>query len=83
MIHDVVADAELLDRAAALAGELAAMPTRGLGLIKRALNASWENDLPQQLKLEADLQRLAGRTADYLEGVRAFQQKRKPTFVGR
>jgi 2-(1,2-epoxy-1,2-dihydrophenyl)acetyl-CoA isomerase len=83
MIHDVVPDAELLDRAAALAGELAAMPTRGLGLIKRALNASWENDLPQQLKLEADLQRLAGRTADYLEGVRAFQQKRKPTFVGR
>jgi 2-(1,2-epoxy-1,2-dihydrophenyl)acetyl-CoA isomerase len=83
MIHDVVSASELLDRAASLARQLATQPTRGLGLIKRALNAAWENDLASQLALEAALQREAGGTADYLEGVRAFQQKRKPAFVGR
>jgi len=83
MIHEVVPASELVERAASLARQLATQPTRGLGLIKRALNASWENDLAAQLALEAELQREAGGTADYLEGVRAFQQKRKPTFVGR
>jgi len=83
MIHEVVPASELVERGATLARQLATQPTRGLGLIKRALNASWENDLAAQLALEAELQREAGRTEDYLEGVRAFQQKRKPTFVGR
>ena len=83
MIYDVVPSGVLLDTATDLARQLATQPTRGLGLIKRALNASWENDLARQLALEAELQREAGRTADYSEGVRAFQQKRKPGFVGR
>ena len=83
MIYQVVPAAELMAAAARFAAELARQPTRGLGLIKRALNAAWANDLDAQLDLEAALQREAGRTADYTEGVRAFQQKRKPTFVGR
>jgi 2-(1,2-epoxy-1,2-dihydrophenyl)acetyl-CoA isomerase len=83
MIYQVVPAAELGATAARFAAELARQPTRGLGLIKRALNAAWSNDLDAQLALEAELQREAGRTADYLEGVRAFQQKRKPSFVGR
>jgi 2-(1,2-epoxy-1,2-dihydrophenyl)acetyl-CoA isomerase len=41
------------------------------------------NDLEAQLALEAKLQREAGRTADYLEGVRAFQEKRAPAYTGR
>ena len=83
MIYDVVPSGVLLDTATDLARQLATQPTRGLGLIKRALNASWENDLARQLALEEELQREAGRTADYLEGVRAFQQKRAPVFLGR
>jgi 2-(1,2-epoxy-1,2-dihydrophenyl)acetyl-CoA isomerase len=83
MIHRVVPAEQLLDAAAALAADLATQPTRGLGLLKRALNASWDNDLDAQLALEAELQREAGRSADYVEGVRAFQEKRKPRFVGR
>ena len=83
MIFRVVPAAELQENAWDFARVLATQPTRGLGLIKRALNASWENDLGSQLAVEAELQREAGRTADYLEGVRAFQQKRAPTFVGR
>ncbi|HWZ61299.1 MAG TPA: enoyl-CoA hydratase-related protein [Gemmatimonadaceae bacterium] len=83
MIHDVVPGAVLMETAGGLARDLATQPTRGLGLIKRALNASMDNDLPAQLELEAALQREAGRTADYMEGVRAFQEKRAPAFVGR
>jgi 2-(1,2-epoxy-1,2-dihydrophenyl)acetyl-CoA isomerase len=83
MIHDVVPPAALADRTMSLARQLAAMPTRALGLIKRALNASFGNDLTRQLALEEDLQGQAGRTADYSEGVRAFLEKRKPTYGGR
>ena len=83
MIHRVVPHAALVDAAWAVTHELARQPTRAFGLIKRALNASWTNDLEAQLELEAELQREAGRTHDYLEGVRAFQQKRQPSFQGR
>jgi len=83
MIYRVVPAAELMTVAGALAADLATQPTLGLGLIKRALNASWANDLDRQLDVEEELQREAGRTADYVEGVRAFQEKRKPRFVGR
>ena len=41
------------------------------------------NSLDAQLDLERDLQREAGRTADYAEGVTAFLDKRKPEFSGR
>lgn len=83
MIHDVIPGAQLMESAATIARDLATQPTRGLGLIKRALNASMTNDLEAQLTLEAQLQREAGRSADYIEGVRAFQEKRPANFVGR
>ena len=83
MIYDVVPAGELLEKATALARQLAAMPTRALGLTKRALNASFGNDLVSQLVVEEELQRAAGRTEDYAEGVRAFLAKRKATYAGR
>jgi len=72
-----------METAGGLARTLASQPTRGLGLIKRALNASLTNDLAAQLDVEATLQREAGWTADYKEGVRAFQEKRPANFLGR
>ncbi|WP_104205145.1 2-(1,2-epoxy-1,2-dihydrophenyl)acetyl-CoA isomerase PaaG [Billgrantia saliphila] len=82
MIWKVVDDESLQDEALTLARHLATQPTRGLALIKRALHASADNGFNDQLDLERDLQRLAGRTSDYREGVAAFMEKRKPSFKG-
>jgi 2-(1,2-epoxy-1,2-dihydrophenyl)acetyl-CoA isomerase len=64
------------------AEQLAQMPTKGLGLTKRLLNACWQNDLSQQLKLEGAVQVEASETHDYQEGVRAFLEKRPAQFKG-
>lgn len=83
LIWKCVADDELSDTAAQMARHLATQPTLGLGLIKRAMLASSDNSLDDQLDLERDLQRLAGRSEDYREGVGAFMDKREPEFKGR
>jgi 2-(1,2-epoxy-1,2-dihydrophenyl)acetyl-CoA isomerase len=72
----------LMETAVGTARQLATQPTRGLGLIKRGFNKSLGVDLDAQLDYEEELQREAGRTADYAEGVRAFLEKRKPEFRG-
>jgi len=83
LIWRAVDDARLMEEAAAVARALAAGPTRGYGLIKKALNASAGNSLDAQLDLERDLQREAGFSEDYREGVAAFMQKRKPQYKGK
>ena len=83
MIYKAVDDAELMPTATALARQLATQPTKGLALIKKAIYASTTNTLDEQLELERDLQRAAGRTADYREGVAAFLEKRAPRFEGK
>lgn len=83
MIWQLVEDAELADTSLQLARHLAAQPTFGLGLIKQALLAAETNGLDAQLDLERDYQRMAGRSADYREGVSAFLAKRPPQFSGK
>jgi len=51
-------------------------------MIKKALYASSDNTLDEQLDLERDCQREVGRHTDYREGVAAFLEKRKPKFTG-
>lgn len=83
LVHEVVAPDQLLETAMKTAQHLATQPTRALGMIKRAFNQSMGVDLDEQLTLEEELQREAGQTADYAEGVNAFLEKRKPVFTGR
>ena len=82
LIWRAVDDDKLMDEAKTLAVRLAAGPTKGLGLTKRAIQAAATNSLDQQLDLERDLQREAGRSSDYAEGVAAFLEKRRPEFKG-
>ena len=83
MIWQVVDDEQLSATAQQMALHFASQPTYGLGLIKKALQLSETNTLDQQLELERDYQRMAGRSDDYREGVSAFLGKRPPQFSGK
>jgi 2-(1,2-epoxy-1,2-dihydrophenyl)acetyl-CoA isomerase len=83
MIWKCVDDNQLMTEATALARQLAGQATRALGLTKRAIYASANNTFDQQLDLERDLQREAGKSEDFREGVAAFMEKRPARFTGR
>lgn len=82
LVAKVLPAAELSKAAHDLARRLAGGP-RSIGLIKRAVNRAFLSGLEEQLDYEAYLQEIAGRSADYDEGVQAFLEKRPPVFTGK
>jgi 2-(1,2-epoxy-1,2-dihydrophenyl)acetyl-CoA isomerase len=83
MIYQVTEDAELMPAALAMATRLAAGPSVAYGLMRQGVNAAMEMSLTDTLAMERDNQRIAGKSADHMEGVNAFLEKRKPVFRGK
>jgi 2-(1,2-epoxy-1,2-dihydrophenyl)acetyl-CoA isomerase len=82
LVNEVVESGSLAARAAELAAELAALPTRAVGMTKRLFDHADHATLDEQLAFEAKLQAEATQTADFHEGVAAFLEKREPRFEG-
>lgn len=83
MINRVYADDQLMPEAFKLAEALAGGPTEALRLIRQAYWKSIDNTFEEQLKVERNLQREAGKTQDFQEGVSAFLEKRPAKFKGK
>jgi 2-(1,2-epoxy-1,2-dihydrophenyl)acetyl-CoA isomerase len=82
MVNKVVADDQLMGEAMELAARLAKGPTQALSIMRGLIWDGCENDLQTQLHAERNAQRIAGRTEDFKEGVKAFLEKRKAEFTG-
>ena len=82
LVNRVVEDALLREEAMKLAHRLAAAPLAA-SLIRRQMRAAFESTLDETLDTERANQRLAGRSADFAEGVSAFLEKRLPRFEGK
>jgi len=83
LIYKCVDDDALMDEARALGEKLASGPTLAYSHIKRNLATALDGELQQVLLAEAEAQRVAGASADAMEGGMAFLQKRKAEFKGR
>jgi 2-(1,2-epoxy-1,2-dihydrophenyl)acetyl-CoA isomerase len=81
MVNRLVPNEQLPEKARQWAAELARGPVHTMGLAKRDFNRAVLRNLEQVLDYEAHIQEIAGKGADYKEGVQAFLEKRQPNFV--
>jgi enoyl-CoA hydratase len=73
----------IVDEAVRLGKELAAKPPISLRLAKEAVTRAFEGRLDDGIDLERRLFYLLFATEDAHEGMRAFVEKRRPTYQGR
>jgi len=83
LVNKVVGTGQLIDEAGALATSLAAGPTRAFGGVKKLLQSTATESLETQMERETRVIAEMATSADGQEGIRAFTDKRKPTFTGR
>lgn len=82
-IYEIYSDEEFPAALERFSLKMSQMPAIALAGIKKAINASLQNSLDEQLNLERELQIQAGQTEDFREGIAAFREKRRPLFTGR
>ncbi len=82
MIWEAVEDAAFVSSVDSLAAKLAAMPTQALVRTRQAMQSAHTNSLEAHLSVEGAFMRELGKSADYVEGVSAFLEKRAPQFKG-
>ena len=82
LIAAVVPGDQLMTTVMERARRLADGPRQTHTLIKRGMDRAMDLDLDQVMELESHLQTLAARTPDTQEAIRAFIEKRKPSFRG-
>jgi len=83
LVNKVVSPELLLEFTMAIATKLANAPTQAIGQIKEMLNRSVASDLETALLFEEEMQEKAGYSFDYIEGKKAFLEKRSPRFEGK
>ena len=83
LVSRVVPDAELQDRALALAAQIAGFSLPALMAIKTAVNRAWESPLTEGILFERHALYERFASADAHEGMRAFLDKRAPEFQHR
>lgn len=84
LVNILVSDNEVLKIALTkFSQKFSKLPTKSVGMIKKALSTSFSYRIDEMLKLEAEYQDIAGNSDDYKEGVNSFLEKRKPKFKGK